>query len=171
MKKAFDPILFSKLALPDAEWTSKVYQPTFMGYNQGFTMAVLNPFGCMQTRLLFSGSEILIGVPLSQNPPKTIKATRKEMASLAVDQLVEYVNRHDGFAIKHGTDEAVALPSGFLTLTVATEPILGLFWNCSSDEADTRRVISSLTCLMDEFPEAANPSAGHIQFRDWLNTL
>lgn len=170
LKKGFDPALFSKCALPDEDWSKKVFSPYFMGYNKGFTMGVLNPMGLVQCRQLFKGKEILIGVPLARNPPATIKQIRKEMTSLPVDQLVKYVTDHNGFAVQHGSEELVVLPSGFLTLTVTVEDVMGLYWSCSSDEQDTTRVASSLGQLMSEFPEAANSSLGHSQFREWLLT-
>jgi hypothetical protein len=35
LKKIFDPCLFSTLALPEEEWSRKIYQPSYFGFSQG----------------------------------------------------------------------------------------------------------------------------------------
>ena len=134
-------------------------------------MATVTPFGCMQNRWLFKGRELLIGLPLVQNPPVTIKELRKRMMTMTVDAMKQAILEFGGYAIDHGPEDLVVLPSGFLTLVVATEDCMGLYWSCSSDENDTTRVVQTLTMLISEFPECANPSTGNLQFKEWLETL
>ena len=171
LKAGFDGCLFAKMTLPDEDWAKRIYCMTFMGHVKEFTMATITPYGCMQNRLLFKGRELLIGLPLVQNPPCTIKDLRKRMMMMTVDAMKQAVVELGGYAIDHGPEDIVVLPSGYLTLVVAVEDCMGLYWSCSSDENDTTRVVQTLTMLVNEFPECANPSTGNLQFKEWLQTL
>ena len=162
----FDPNVRAKVLLPAVEWARMVFDTVMFMTGVVHVHVGLGHFCCMEARLLFEGSEIVLGIPQEKIPGSNIKEKRKHLFSATIDTLSALLAQ-GGFMHMHDSSKLLVLPTGFLFVFVSTGAC-GLRWALSSDDADTERVKAQLSALMLAFPEMKNPSTGHAQLLDWL---
>ena len=166
--KAFDPSVVTMLPLPQqaAEWSKKVYAREIFGFQKGFVNICVAHFGCMECRLVFEGSETIIGLPVSDIPGPSLKEKRAFLFSATVDQLEPLISK--GFSVHHDQTRMVILPSGYIHIYLTDPGVVGMLWSVSSDGIDNLRVARMLQDLTQRFRAMANPSAGHTSFLSFL---
>ena len=172
LKDAFDANLFATVSLPaNADWAAKVFGFHIEASNTGHCAVSTPHMGLMRNTLLFSGEQIVIGIPVNPEGGKMlIKELRKTIYTSTVDAL-EALVMNGGYIHFVKAGELLVTPSGYIQAIICTEDCVGIGWSCTSDENDRNRVISVLGTLLEQFPETGNPSTGYSQFYDYLRTL
>ena len=171
MHVGFDPNLFSQLSVPpSAEWGPSVYEFQVFGLQKNYVSVAYSHMCQMEARLLFSGEEIVMGIPASVLPGGNLKEKRAQLFQLPMPEVQQLVQQ-SGWAVWHDNTKLVLIPTGFLVVVAALDKTTGLRWSVSSDEADTNRCKEMLAALLAAFPEMANASTGYSQWRDWLASM
>ena len=176
LKVAFDPVLFSKIPLPNAAsgtadtagWASRVYEFEAFGHAPGFVSVGFPHFCCMENRLILEGNETVLGIPIEECPGATLKEKRKHLFLLTIDDLRNLVKESGGFSATYDNTKLLTLPTGFVLITTSTAETHGFRWSVSGDEQCTSRTKSMLKEIMSSFPEMGNSSVGYQQFFDWV---
>ena len=169
LRKGFDPMLFTKLMLPDEEWALRVYQFDICFSANHNTNIGTSQFGCTECRIMLEGSEVLVGVPFEKVPGTSFKDKRLNVTRMTVDDITTMVRDNGGFSIKLSADDDLCaiIPSGFLLISASTH-CKYLRWNISSDAQDSIRVKIMLKELLHDFPEMRADSQPHQKFYDLL---
>ena len=169
LRKAFDGALFTTLLLPDLPYAEKVYTPSWFGMAAKFLHVGFAPFAVMEAKFVESGTLVVAGLAYEQVPGASLKEKRRHLFMAQYEE-VKALLAQGGWVAKVETNECLVVPSGYLTVTCALEPTLGLRWGVSGDTADCDRVQFALTQLLNSFPEMRNASLGHQPFLDFLSS-
>jgi hypothetical protein len=173
LKKAFDATLFTQMPMPpDAEWMPQVYGHYLFGTNDDHLSVGFTHMGMMEVRVLFEGSETVLGIPTRSLPGDDLKEKRRMLFQMTIDDIKKLVDPADGgagFATWHDSTKALVIPSGFFIVVVGPAS-RGLRWSLCSDDGDTNRVKLMLGSMIASFPEMGNPSTGCSQFLAWINS-
>ena len=168
LQDAFDPCLFSQLALPAHDshpWTAKVYELQLMGMPRFWINVGATHLACMEARMLFDGEETLYGIPPENVPGDSLKDKRLWLLRATVNELLEAVKA--GWCLHHDAGEIAIIPTGFIVIALAKET-RGIWWCMSVDARDTQRCQHMLGELLNSFPELRGPQLGYSGFHDYL---
>ena len=162
-----DVLMMSHMILPkDLDWAPKVYVKHVFGACADWAHIGMSHMCCMEVRVLFSGREAVLGFPFDEISGASMRDKRAWIVNASADGLTNLAK--NGFAVTHDQTEAIVIPTGFMLSYFAHELCLGMRWSITSDQQDTHRVRRLLRELMNSFRELAQPSAGHIGFRSFL---
>ena len=144
-RKCFGTEVLSKLPLPDN--LEAVYDTQVWSMRQDHTFVGLTPHGVMEARLLVSGCEHILAIPVSLLPGQTLAEKRARLTAANRDLLTSYV-RGGGGAYKHEKPgELVLIPSGMMVMMAGgAQDSTGLRWGVYG--GDNARVKQMVECLV-----------------------
>ena len=164
LQKGLDAMCFTKLPLPDAEWSKKLYRYEVFGKLRDFSVPNLPHFCAMEVRLLTSGIEMVLGFNFSTTPGRDLKEKRLYLTNATKEELVQIINT-DGWVARCDTTKALVVPSGFIMHAFTLDDkSCGLRWSIASDDNDTARVAHMCAATIKSYPEMGAPTAGLTQF-------
>ena len=170
LQKAYDPQLFSTLALPAPNvhpWASKIFTPQTFGASPNFVSVGVPHMAMMDARMLTSGSEYALGFKYENVPGSTFKEKRVYLLSCPAESLSGLIAA-DGWAVFHDTSKILLVPTGFIVMYATVSGTEGIRWSVASDSGDLERVKQMLVLFMEGFPQMKQPSLGYQPFHQFL---
>ena len=124
--------------------------------------------GAMEMRVLLSGSETLLGIPIDDVPGVDLKEKRTFLNGCPQHELKELLIKK-GWMATHTQDMAVLVPSGCLIMTIVNLSN-GMRWSVASDPSDMNRVRMTLAELIRSYRELVAASTDYSQFLQFLES-
>ena len=175
IRRGFDPLLTTKLVLPDMDWAQKIYAPDLV-IEQPMQCAVGPGVHCCgECRIyLESDSHILIGFPYAAVPGNRMADKREHLGRLTIDALGELMAKTSNCWMREmHKDECCFIPTGHIVMSAnnSAKQVVYIRWavgNNGTDAADTSRVRMMLVEMLNSFPELKAPANGLAQFLEFL---
>ena len=149
--------LFSRFALPRAQWAQEVYDFEVFGTDHAYVQPMWPNFGMMQAMIVDSGTVAIAGIPNGRVPGSTFKEKVDFVSNVDSHSLLQLIT-NGGFYNKftNGADSKgnciFAVPSGFLIITAGVNARI-LRWAFNADQSDLTRTKNTLQGMIDSFPE------------------
>ena len=167
LKSGIDPALFQSMALPSCDWSTRVFEIQFFGCRQYFVNVALGHFGCVECRLVLSGSETIFAVNHQHVPGNTLADKRGFLNTCADMDFAAVMAR--GFRMESDGSAVAIIPSGFFFVTLSQD-VRGVRWSCAGDDSDRTRVQDMVQKMVSSIAEFSQPSSGYPAMLEFLDS-